>query len=147
MWTFWLIAAGIFLAIEIVTIGCLVFWFAIGALLAMVLSFFTDNLIIQSVVFIISSSILILLTKPLVDKYINNKPMKPTNTYSLINKHGIVIIDINPIAGTGQVKVDSEIWSATCTENSTIPKGTNIEILKIDGVKLVVSPINATSYN
>ena len=35
MWVFWLIAAGIFFIIEMATIGFLVFWLGIGALLAM----------------------------------------------------------------------------------------------------------------
>ena len=39
MWIFWLIAAGIFFIIEMATIGFLVFWLGIGALLAMVTAF------------------------------------------------------------------------------------------------------------
>ena len=48
MWQIWLIIAGICLIIEIMTVGFLIFWFAIGALLAMVTSLFTDNIIIQT---------------------------------------------------------------------------------------------------
>jgi len=146
MWSFWLIAAGIFFAIEIVTVGFLIFWLGCGALLAMVVSFFTNNLIIQGIVFVVSSTILILLTKPLVNKYVNSKPLKPTNTYSLIGQHGIVIMDINPTDSTGQVKVNSEIWSAKSDTETLIPKGTDVKILQIDGVKLVVSPLKYSSY-
>ena len=62
MWQIWLIIAGICLIIEIMTVGFLIFWFAIGALLAMVVSFFTNNVIIQTSVFVISSTILIFVT-------------------------------------------------------------------------------------
>ena len=41
MWVFWLIATGIFLLIEIATVGFLIFWLAIGALFAMITSFIT----------------------------------------------------------------------------------------------------------
>ena len=140
MWTIWLIAAGVFLAIEIVTVGFLVFWLAIGALLAMVVSFIFDSIIVQTAVFLVSSTILILLTKPLTEKYIN-KPTKPTNVDSLIKKHGIVITDINSIEGTGQVKVNGEVWSAKCSDDITIIKGTDVEVTNIDGVKLVVKPL------
>ena len=58
MWQFWLILAGIFLVVEIATVGFLVFWFAIGAIIAMIVSFFTGSLAIQTGVFIISSTIL-----------------------------------------------------------------------------------------
>ena len=140
MWILWLIVAGIFFIIEIATVGFLIFWLGIGALLAMVTSFITDNLIIQTIVFVISSSILIPLTKPLVDKFWNKKPI-PTNSYSLINKRGIVTKKINTIQGVGQVKVNGEIWSAKTEGNKIIPKDSQIKVLKIDGVKLVVEQI------
>ncbi len=140
MWGFWLIAAGIFFIIEIATVGFLIFWLGIGALLAMITSFFTDNVIIQTAVFVVSSAILIPLTKPLVDK-ISKKGIIPTNSYSLINKRGIVIADIDSIKGTGLVKVNGETWSAKTDDESSVPKNTEVEILAIDGVKLIVKPI------
>lgn len=144
MWSIWLIAAGVFFIAEIATTGFLIFWLGIGALLAMITSFITSNIIIQTIVFVVSSCILIPLTKPLADKFIAKKTV-PTNSYSLINKHGIVTIDINPIEGVGQVKVNGEIWSAKTEDESLIEKGTEIEVIKIDGVKLVVSPIKVNS--
>lgn len=145
MWCFWLIVAGIFFVVEIITVGFLVFWLGIGALLAMVASIFTNNIAIQTAVFVVSSAILIPLTKPLADKFINKKDIVPTNTYSLIGKHGVVIADINPIEATGQVKVNGEIWSAKSDDETSISKGLEVEILKIDGVKLVVTQIRVTS--
>lgn len=144
MWSFWLIVSGIFFIIEIATVGFLVFWLGIGALLAMITSFITNSIIVQTIVFVISSCILIPLTKPLADKFTGKKAV-PTNAYTLINKHGIVIQDINPIQGVGQVKVNGEIWSAKTEDESTIKKDTEIEVLKIDGVKLIVSPIKINS--
>ena len=55
MWYVWLIISGLFLVLEMITVGFLVFWLAIGALFAMLVSFFTSNLIIQTTVFVISS--------------------------------------------------------------------------------------------
>ena len=144
MWSFWLIAAGIFFVIEMATVGFLIFWLGIGALLAMITSFITDNIAIQTIVFVVSSCILIPLTKPLADKFIGKKTV-PTNSYSLINKHGIVLQDIDPIQGVGQVKVNGEIWSAKTEDESIIKKDTEIQVLKIDGVKLIVSPIKVNS--
>ena len=57
MWPIWLVLAGIFFIVEIATTGFLVFWFGIGSLFAMITSFFTDNLIIQMVVFITTSTL------------------------------------------------------------------------------------------
>lgn len=66
MWYIWLILAGVFLIIEIMTVGFLIFWLSIGALFAMITSLFTDNIVIQTTVFVISSTILIFVTKPFV---------------------------------------------------------------------------------
>lgn len=141
MWQFWLIASGIFFIAEIITVGFLIFWLGVGALLAMVVSFFTDNLIVQTAVFVVASGLLIFITKPFVNKFAKTKKPVPTNFYSLIGQEGIVTEDINLIQGTGQVKVSGEVWSATCNGNVTIAKGTTIKILEVNGVKLLVEPI------
>lgn len=137
MWQFWLIVAGICLVIEIATVGFLVFWFGIGALFAMITSFFTDNLIIQTVVFILSSTVLLFFTRPFVNKFSPKEKVK-TNAFSIIGKKGIVTQTINPITGEGQVKVGSEVWSAKSSEDVKIEKGLEVEVLDIDGVKAIV---------
>ena len=141
MWQIWLIASGVFFIIEIFTVGFLIFWLGIGALLAMLISFLTNNIIIQTAVFVISSGILIFATKPLVNKLTKTETV-PTNVYSIVGKKGIVIEDIDWSTGTGQIKSEGEIWSAKTNEQINIPKGTEIEIESIDGVKVIVKPLN-----
>lgn len=141
MWQIWLIIAGVCLIIEIITTGFLVFWFSLGALLAMIVSLFTDNIIIQTTLFIISSTILIFATKPFLKKFAKHDESVKTNVYSIIGKTGIVTTDIDSINGTGQIKVDGEIWSAIGEKELTISKGTEVEIKEIKGVKAIVSPI------
>ena len=144
MWQMWLIASGIFFIIEIFTVGFLIFWLGVGALIAMLISFLTSNIIIQTTVFVISSGLLIFATKPLVNK-ITKKEVIPTNVYSIVGKKGIVIEDINWSTGTGQIKFEGEVWSAKTNEQINIPKGTEVEIESIDGVKVIVKPLNVTS--
>ncbi|MBR6033155.1 MAG: NfeD family protein [Clostridia bacterium] len=139
MWLIWLIAAGVFFIAEIITVGFLIFWLGVGAILAMLVSLVTDNILIQFAVFVFSSIALIFLTKPLVSKYISKEDTIPTNSYSLIGKKGKVIKDIGE--NIGQVKVSEEVWSAISENSAPINAGTEIEVLKIDGVKLVVKPV------
>ena len=106
----------------------------------MVVSFFTDNIIIQTTVFLISSVILILATKPLVKKFANTKTVK-TNAEAIIGKKGLVTKDINSIKSTGQVKIDGELWSAIGKDDMDISKGTEVEVNEIKGVKVIVTPI------
>ena len=138
MWQFWLIAAGIFFIIEMATVGFLVFWFGVGALITMLVSFFVPNPYIQAVVFLVTSTLLIFLTKPFVNKFINKDKKVATNAYSIIGRTGIVIKEINPIEGIGQIKVAGEVWSAKTNLNENIPENTKVEVIQIDGVKAVV---------
>lgn len=147
MWQIWLILAGIFFVLEIMTTGFLVFWFGIGSLFAMLISLFTDNILIQTSVFIVSSTILILLTKPLVNKFFGNKKSIPTNVYTIIGKDALVIEEINSLNGTGQIKVDGEIWSAKSTDEITILKDSKVEIVSIQGVKACVKLIPTNNFS
>lgn len=146
MWQIWLIAAGVFLILEIFTMGFLVFWLSIGCLLAMLVSFVTDSLIIQTTVFVLSSGLLIFATKPLVKKFAE-KDNKKTNVYSLVGRKAIVTEDIDWASGNGQIKFDGQVWSARTTEQVNIAKGTEVEIEKIEGVKAFVKPLKETVQN
>lgn len=143
MWLIWLIIAGVCFIAEMITVGFFIFWFGIGALLAMITSFiFPSNIFLQTLVFTISSIILLILTKPLVEKFTKKDKKIETNAFSIIGKKGLVVQDINPTFGVGQIKVAGEIWSAKTNDGSKIEKGSEIQILGIDGVKAVVEPIN-----
>lgn len=136
MWQVWLIIAGLFFIGEIITVGFLVFWFGIGALIAMIVSFFTSNIIVQTTVFVISSAILLLATKPFVRKFVDVKPTK-TNAFSIIGKKALVTKEINSHS-VGQIKINGEVWSAESQNEDTIPIGSEVEILEISGVKAIV---------
>lgn len=140
MWQIWLIISGVFLVAEMMTVGFLVFWLGIGALFAMVTSFFTDNIIIQTTVFVISSTLLLFLTKPFVRKFSRMDKVK-TNAYSIIGKNGIVTKEINSKKGTGQIKVGTEVWTAKGITDETINEGTEVTIKEINGVKAIVEPV------
>ena len=146
MWQIWLIAAGVFLILEIFTMGFLVFWLGIGCLLAMLISFVTDSIIIQTTVFVLSSGLLIFATKPLVKKF-SEKDNTKTNVYSLEGKKAIVIEDIEWSTGSGQIKIEGQVWSAKTSEQVNISKGTEVEIEKIEGVKAFVKPLKQYIQN
>ena len=139
MWYFWLIAAGIFFIFEAATHGFLMFWLGIAALITVGASFFTDSILVQTSIFLISSCVLIPFTKPMVNKFVHNFPTKPMNSLSLVGRQAIVIVEINTTLGTGQVKVNGETWSARCQEGTTIPKDTEVEVVAVEGAKLLVA--------
>lgn len=138
MWKIWVLMSGFFIILEIITIGFLVFWFAIGSLFAMAASFFTDSIVAQTAIFIISSTALIILTRPLVEKLTKKDTTVKTNAYSIIGKKAIVTKNIDSSSESGQVRVNGEIWSAISEEGNTYEKGSEVEIVAIDGVKAII---------
>lgn len=142
MWQIWLIVSGVFFVGEIFTAGFLVFWVGIGGIIAMITSIFTDNIVIQTSVFVISSALLLFLTRPFVNKYVDkDQDNVVTNAKSIVGRKAIVTEDIDPIKSSGLVKVGEEIWSAVSETQEFIPKETKVEILDINGVKAVVRPV------
>lgn len=140
MWQVWLILAGIFVIFEmIIPTDFLIFWVGVGAAITSICSIFIDNITIQIGIFCISSILLLFCTKPFVKKFMKNSTNMTTNSYSNIGKTGIVISDIDPISGKGQVKLGNEIWSAKSTNQEIIKKDTLIKVDSIEGVKVVVS--------
>ena len=142
MWQIWLVISLFFFILEIATSGFLVFWFGIGGLIATLLSVFVDNVVIQTLVFLITSTILIIFTKPLVSKFSKPEQIVKTNAYSVEGKIGKVTKDIEPVEGRGQVIIDGETWSAKSFDDSFIPKGTEIKVESLNGVKVIVKPFN-----
>lgn len=141
MWKLWLVFSGICFIIEMFTVGFLVFWFGIGALIAMCVSFFIDNVIIQATIFLITSTILLFATRPFVNKFGKTESTVKTNAYSIEGKTGKVIKEINPIEGSGQIKINGEIWSAKSSDDTCISQDTEVIVEKIDGVKAIVKPV------
>lgn len=145
MWQIWLIVAGVCFVLEIATVGFLIFWFAVAALVTCILSIFISNVVVQTAIFVILSALLILLTRPFAEKIANNDNAI-TNANRIIGKEAIVKKEITPIQN-GQIKIGGDIWTATlsssCTDN--IPEGSAVEIVDIDGVKAVVKPVKVAS--
>lgn len=142
MWQFWLILAGIFLIIEITTAGFLVFWFSVGALIATLASLIINSIVAQATIFVLSSAILLFVTRPFVAKITKKDEVIKTNVYSIEGKVAKVVADIEPIEGKGQIKINGELWSAKSYNDTTITKDTEVLVEKIDGVKAIVKPLN-----
>lgn len=136
MYLWYFLAFAVFLGVELLSYNLVTIWLAVSALLTGIYAyFFPGQLVVHLFLFLIFSIILIALTKPLVKKM--KIATEKTNADRLIGMEGIVLEEINPIEGTGQVKVAGQIWSAK-PQNGVIPKETSVIVKKIEGVKLVV---------
>ncbi len=137
MASIWLVIFIVLVIIELITINLVTIWFAIAAVFALLVDIITRNTMLEIIVFIVSSFLLLLLTKPLIKK-IKVKKVEATNLDMVINKVGIVTEDINQDK-IGEVKVLGKRWSAY--SSTEIKKDEKVKILSIDGVKLKVEKI------
>jgi membrane protein implicated in regulation of membrane protease activity len=136
----WMIIAIGFALAEGFTLGLTFIWFAGGALLAMIASFLGLHFIVQVIAFIIGSSLMLIYTRPVAKKLLKVGATK-TNVDSLIGKEGIVIKELQPFA-LGQVKVKGQIWSARPEGEQTIAVEQKVEVVRIEGVKLIVKALD-----
>jgi membrane protein implicated in regulation of membrane protease activity len=136
----WMAVAILFAIAEGFTLGLTFIWFSGGALLAMITSFLKLPIFVQVLAFIVGSALMLIYTRPAAIKIFKIGSTK-TNVDSLIGKEGIVIKELQPFA-MGQVNVKGQIWSAKPELDVTIPEGTRVEVVRIDGVKLIVKALS-----
>ena len=134
---FWIITIIILVMLEAISINLTSIWFVISGIVALILSIFVDSFIIQFSVFVILGIILLITTKPLLKKFIKINNEK-TNLDRVVGMKGIVTSKIEPLK-VGEVKVDGKRWSAV--SDCVIEQDEVVEILKIDGVKLIVKKL------
>ena len=138
---YWLIAAAAFVLLEIMTMGLTTIWFAVGALVGAVMAALGLSLWVQILAFAVVSAIVLLFTRPLARKYLNNRTVR-TNAESLIGCVCMVTQTIDNLRAEGQVTVKGQVWTARSTsEERSIPENTKVRITAISGVKLIVEPI------
>lgn len=137
MWKIWLLISGLLLILEMFTVGFLVFLFAIAALIAMVVSFFIDSVVAQTAVFVISSTLLVIFVRPVMKKFLDKNSIT-TNAKSIIGKKAIVTKRVDVYSEAGQIKVNGEVWTAVGKDNATFEKGSEVEVVAIDGVKAII---------
>ena len=134
----WLGLLALFLIAEFATVQLTTVWFAVGALVSLLLAAFgVDNVAIQIIVFALVSLIMLILTRPLVKKWMRRRT-QPTNADMVIGEQAVVTEAIDNAQAEGLVKVKGAVWSARSADDSRIPVGAAVTVKAIEGVKLIV---------
>ncbi len=138
MTTVWAIAIVFFMIIEAVTVGIASIWFALGSICALIAALLGAPIWLQVLWFVLISVLTLILTRPLVKKYVNGKKVA-TNADRVIGTKALVKERIDNIAGTGAVSADGKEWTARSRSEAVIEAGTLVTVEAIEGVKLIVS--------
>ncbi len=136
---FWLGLFVFALVIELFTADMISIWFSLAAVPSFVLALVGAHVIVQAIVFVLVTSILLLLTRPAIKKYMKTNEIK-TNVDAIIGKTGIVVKEIT-LDLPGRVKIGSMDWSATSKEALTV--GKHVKVLDVEGNKLIVESMES----
>lgn len=135
---YWLILLAVLLVIEIATLGLTTIWFAGGSLAAAIVSLMGMNLGVQIVLFFVVSIVLLVFTRPLAMRYINDHRSK-TNYEGLIGKTIKITERVDNFNQTGTAVVNGQEWTVRTEQEGLIfNPGDKATIINISGVKLIV---------
>ena len=138
MMIFWLVLTILCIVVEIATVGLVSIWFAGGALIACLLDMAGIHEISQVIVFLIVSLLLVIVTRPFADRFINRNRTK-TNYEGIIGKVVRVTERIDNINETGTALVNGQEWTARSeNDNIVLEQGEVAQVVNITGVKLIV---------
>lgn len=142
---YWLLLIIVLLVIEIITLGLTTIWFAGGALVAFILCLLDLHWKVQWTAFIAVSFLLLVFTRPLAVKRLNQKTQnQKTNVDSLAGRLAVVTETIDNDKGTGSVSVNGQIWTARSVRAGEVfEPGEKVVAERIEGVKIFVSRAEA----
>ena len=135
----WLVLLVAFLAAEAATVSMVSLWFAVSALVALLVALLGGPGWLQGTLFLVISAVLLALLRPIVRRYISPR-ITATNVDSVIGSTGLVTAAIDNVSAAGQVKLGAMEWTARSTSGQSIPVGTLVKVDRIEGVKAFVSP-------
>ena len=137
----WLCLIVVLVLVEIGTAGLFTIWFAAGAVVAVIFAALDFPVLFQIFIFLLVSGVLLFFTRPLAAKLTGNRKTA-TNADRYIGKMAIITEPVNNLNQTGRATVLGQDWSVR-TENDTdsLPAGTKVEVLAIQGAKLIVKKV------
>lgn len=136
---FWVAITVICVVIETMTLALTTIWFGISAFVMVFLAFLPIPFAMQLFIFVVLSLILLIFTRPLVQKKLSQKKIT-TNYERVIGQIAVVTKKITAI-DKGAIKINGMEWTAAVRENITLEKGSKCVIEEIAGVTAYVKQI------
>lgn len=139
----WLAVTILAAIAEAATAALVSIWFVAGGMAALIGSLLGAPLWLQLVLFFAVSILALFLTRPLARRA-KGRNGESTNADMVLGRAALVTEAIDNVLGRGRVTVMGNNWSArSAGPGGTIPEGTSVRVERIEGVKLIVSPIKS----
>lgn len=141
MFWVWLAVIAVALLIEIVTLDLVSIWFSFGALIPFILAAVGGIAIeIQIAIFVVVSALLIIFIRKYAQKLLFKNMDAKTNVDSLIGKK-FKMLETTDFEKNGSLKINDVIWTAVGENSEQIKQGAIVEVVKVDGNKLIVKEV------
>ena len=135
---YWLIAAGVLIVLEMITLGLTSIWFAGGCLAGFFMALLGANIIVQSICALVVSIVLLVFTRPGAEKYFNHSRTK-TNVDGLVGMTGRVLEEIDNKNERGKILLNGMEWTARGETDVIIPIDAEVVVREIKGAHAVVT--------
>ena len=141
MWIIWLAIFVLAIVIESLSADLVTIWFALGGMIALIISFIPGvSWWIELIVFMVISVVTLLCLRPVATRLLKRNIVN-SNIDEMIHKKGKMIKACDEI-NHGEVKINGVVWTAISSdEHQTIKEGSVVEVLAVDGNKLVVKEV------
>ena len=133
----WAALALIFFIAEIFTAGFFLVCFGIGAAAAALLAAFGVDAIWQLVAFIAVSVVALAFLRPLA-KRVSTQVANPGGIDRVMGKQAVVLEEIDPLAATGRVRIEREVWRADSIDGHRIAKDAVVKVMAVSGTRVLV---------
>lgn len=138
-WIVWLIAAAVLGVAEFFTLTLAFGLLAAAALVAAVVAGLGAPLLVQVLVFVLTSGVGLLIIRPIARRQITRSPLVRDGSDALIGRTAVVLEEVTGAGGL--IKLSGETWSARALdEHQVIPPGASVDVMEIDGATAVVYP-------
>lgn len=138
----WIGIAVFALVLEAASSQLVSIWFSLGAVGGAISCIFTENAIIQFLVFLIVTVLSLVLTRPLVKRIKQKSDKVKTNLDRVIGCEATLTKPITRDCD-GELKVMGDYWTAVSRNGKEIESGARVKVLEINSTKLVVEEVPA----
>ena len=138
----WIIVGVGLMIAEIFTLGFVLFWFGIGAIVAAFAGFLGAGVGLQFLLFAIVSIGLTAMSRTILSKYLPSQSEHfRTGVDSLPGKVGTVTGASKGALNESAVKVYGSTWTAYPIDDVALEEGEKVEVVEVRGSSIYVRPI------
>ncbi len=140
----WLAVVAVSLIVEFVSWDLTSIWFAISGLISLILSAI-DGICweVQLAVFIVISALLLIFVRKICRKFLLRNANTKTNVDAYVGKRAKLLKAIGSDEDYGEIKFNGVIWQAKSETDEQIEAGAEIEVVRVEGNKMIVKLANA----